>query len=644
MAAVVGWRFPPLSGGTRQGYTNNDIEAFKGEELIDNLAREICQNSLDAKNKISDEPVRVVFELKQIDSSGYNVFDGYRECIEGCKKYWGSNMDAKLKRFLADADEMLARDSIPVLVAGDYNTAGLSGSRTREFSSPWEALTGTDGISVKNDDTSGGSFGIGKNAPFACSALSMVFYNTYAADEEKAFIGVARLATLLDKNNEETQRVGKYQNNDNEAKKWTPIFSEISDSFRDIFTRKEKGTDVIIVGFSHANGWMKNVCKAVIKNFFVAICEGKLTVDLKEDTQIQRIDASSIGQIVSDLADDKEMKVTSELFKAFTAPDKKEYLSILQENDAEIFIKSESEYQRSIAHFRDTGMLIYVKSRRIFQHYAAVLVVRGTELGELLRATEPARHNRWDYKLITGASEKEKRKKARDALNKIDESILDLLKKQFEVVTEDTVDAAGVGEYIPDDVDGLGGASEGDDILKAKIKIGKIKTVETKPGTITVTGVKEEGAPEKGSVHNTERNPNPMPPKPRPRVVDPENLEGEQKEGAKTGKGTKTVTLPNLSAQRAFPINSSIGLYKIVIKPTETYKNLYVSCSALGEDSKADVLEMETFTYNGSQVTINDGNRAGPIRIEADTVATFFVRFKSKEKMVLNLHITEVSK
>ncbi len=22
----VGWRFPPLSGGTRQGYTNNDIE------------------------------------------------------------------------------------------------------------------------------------------------------------------------------------------------------------------------------------------------------------------------------------------------------------------------------------------------------------------------------------------------------------------------------------------------------------------------------------------------------------------------------------------------------------------------------------------------------------------------------------------
>ena len=62
--ANVGWRFPPLSGGTRQGYTNNDIEVFKGQELIDNLAREICQNSLDARIEHSKEPVRMVFELR----------------------------------------------------------------------------------------------------------------------------------------------------------------------------------------------------------------------------------------------------------------------------------------------------------------------------------------------------------------------------------------------------------------------------------------------------------------------------------------------------------------------------------------------------------------------------------------------------
>ena len=44
----ISWRFPPLSGGSKQGYTNNDIEGFKGEELIDNLAREISLNELPA--------------------------------------------------------------------------------------------------------------------------------------------------------------------------------------------------------------------------------------------------------------------------------------------------------------------------------------------------------------------------------------------------------------------------------------------------------------------------------------------------------------------------------------------------------------------------------------------------------------------
>jgi hypothetical protein len=71
-------------------------------------------------------------------------------------------------------------------VASDFNTMGLRGSRTRELDSPWEALTGADGVSANKSSTSGGSYGIGKNAPFACSALSMVFYNTYAEDNERA--------------------------------------------------------------------------------------------------------------------------------------------------------------------------------------------------------------------------------------------------------------------------------------------------------------------------------------------------------------------------------------------------------------------------------------------------------------------------
>ncbi len=220
--------------------------------------------------------------------------------------------------------------------------------------------------------------------------------------------------------------------------------------------------------------------------------------------------------------------------------------------------------------------------------------------------------------------------------------VLALLKSQFETTSETTVDAAGVGEYIPDDLEGMGGASEGNDILKTKIKIGKVKTSVRNEGKTTATGVKEEGVEQRGDVHNHTTNPNPKPKLHRPKVVDPDK-EGVQKSGAMPGKGSKTVTLPNLAKQRAFPISSSQGLYKIVIVPKETYENLYVACSAMGEDGKTDRLQMDSFTYNGNQVRIENG-QAGPMKVDANAPATFYVKFANKEKMVLSLHLTEVDK
>ncbi|WP_273227036.1 hypothetical protein [Mogibacterium timidum] len=641
--SAIGWRFPPLSGGHQQGYTNNDIEVFKGQELIDNLAREICQNSLDAKLDNSNSPVRIVFELKKESRASHDVFSQYGKCLSGCRGYWGNEMDPKLSRFVADAEETLTQDEIPILVASDYNTKGLSGSHSKRRSSSWEALTGSDGVSVKSSENSAGSYGIGKNAPFACSSLSMVFYNTVADDGETAFIGVARLATLLNADGKPTQRVGKYQNNNDTAEEWAPIYKTDSNSFRDCFLRKELGTDVIIVGFTQSPNWIKNVTKAVLKNFFVAICEERLVVELKDGVEHTIINAETISQYFSDLVDGSEMVSAFQLYKAFTSPDFKDSTEIMESDDVEIYIKSDSSYKRTIANFRATGMLVGTYYKRIFQHYAAVVVVRGEKLGELLKDTEPPRHNRWDYKQIE-ATDKEKRKLAKKCISKIDEYVLDLLKSQFEVVTEDTVDAAGVGEYIPDDVDGLGGQSEGDDILKAKIKIGKVKTNRSQQGSTTNIGIQEEGTEQEGDIHNHEKNPNPFPPKPRPpKPVVPGPDEPDPTPGATLGKGTKTVTSPNLAAQRAFPVSSSQGLYKIVIKPTEDYGNLFIEFFAMGEDGKTDPLDLEAFTYNSKNVKIENG-KAGPVAVTANTPAVFFAKFARKEKMLLNLRLTEVAK
>ena len=661
----IGWRFPPLSGGTKQGYTNNDIEGFKGEELIDNLAREICQNALDAYDKTAQKPVRVIFELKQVDQSEHDVFSGYKECLSGCRKFWtrnGGKIDAKLDAFLLDAESCLKKSTISLLVASDYNTKGLIGNRNLDdISTPWEALTGADGMSVKPDDNSGGSFGIGKNAPFACSSLSMVFYNTYDVEENRAFIGVGRLATLLNADDKPTQRVGKYQKNDDTAESWLPIYEEDGNSFRDLFKRDAHGTDVIIVGFNEVEKWEDNVSKAVLKNFFVAIREEKLIIEIKNGATTKVIDKGSIGDLIDEYSKtDKDLEITRQLYLAFTDPDIEPVkLKVLDEDDAvEVYIKSDSTFSRTIANFRSTGMLVGKGQRRIYQHYAAVLIVRKEGLGKLLRACEPPRHNRWDYKLIKAESEKENRKKAKQALDFLDDELLKILKSQFEVQARDRSDAVGVSAYLPDSDDGaLPEESLGTDVLNVKVKIGKSKVKKTKatysnapaeagigketPGDTGNRGSREgPDVPTPGPFPGPGPGPLPGPnPGPSPDKVVVPNPDDKSK-GVMQVAGARTVSVKELSKRRIFPMAVNVGLYRAVVRPNRDYEKLFVECVVAGEDGSTEQLKINKFMYNGKAVPCK-GNKAGPISVSKDTVAEFMVTFDRKEKMGLNLLLTE---
>ncbi len=628
----------PKSGGYRQAYTNNDIEAFKGEELFDNLIREIVQNALDAKRKEVQEPVRVKFRLMYIEKNLYDVFAQYDKCLKGCRKFWGESADAKLLRFLNEADHIMEKDRIPFFVASDYNTKGLVGSRNGKLNAPWEALTNEDGVSAGKAEGSGGSYGIGKNAPFACSGLSMVFYNTYAEDDEKAFTGVAKLATLFDENDCEAHRIGKFQKYDEQEEKWEPIYGNDACPLRDIFARDEKGTDVIVAGFNQVNNWIDNVKKAVIRHFFVAVKEEKLVVEIENVDKCIIIDNSNLSEHIAEYDGSTGMAVTIQLYRALTNPNQKITFSILEDEDVELYIKSEPGFSRTIANFRSTGMLVGQKSRRIFQHYAAVLIVRKEKLGGLLKDTEPPRHNRWDYKLITGEEMKDRRNQAKKCIEEIDSLVLEALKNQFEVKTDDSTDAEGVGDYLPDDIDGIGGAGTGDDALRVKIKIGKISAIKDKSETVTVDGKKARGIPVEGEVHNHEVNPDPNPGPHPPKPVIPDDT--AEYEGVQRKAGRKEITFPVMRAQRVFPVNASQGLYKIVMLPEDTYEKLYVSCYAIGEDGGTDFVKVESVKKDGIAVRISN-NGFGPVRVEKNTPSTFFVRFSVKEKMTINLVMKE---
>lgn len=642
----IGWRFPLRSGGPRQGYTDNNIEAFKGQELIDNLTREICQNSLDAHREDINAPVKVVFELKYVQKANFDVFSQYERSLKGCRAYWGGNMDAKLEKFICHAESTLKRETIPLLVVSDYNTKGLSGCCSDEISSSWEALTGSDGISVKSDEASAGSFGIGKNAPFACSSLSMVFYNTIAEDSSSAFIGVARLATHLDEDGKERQCFGKYQQVvDDEQERWNPIYPKTENKFRDCFLRKEPGTDVIIVGFSEVPNWLDNVTNAVLKNFFVAICEKKLVVELRDNEQHTIIDADSIEQLFSELENDPKrakkckMVPTCQFYKTFTLSEKKTF-KVFEPDDVEVYVRIDADYKRQVARFRATGMLVGIDRKQyIYKHYAAVVIVRGKRLGKLLKDTEPPRHDKWDYKRV----EEERRKEAKEAIGKINDFLNHSLNSEVDDIPEKTVDAIGVGEYLPDDVDENGNKLKGNNIPNLSVRIVKVKTKKTTQGTINHVAIQSKGTEQRGEVHNHTRNPNPT--KSSKSVpVNPNPDDPKPRQGITQGNGSKTLTTPNLD-QRAFPIDVSQGYYQIVIIPKEDYNNLFIKCFAVGENGHqdSDSLEIESFTYNGESIKITDG-QAGPIIVKKGNPAKFFVKFQRKEKMMLSVHLFEAVK
>lgn len=633
----VKWDFPELNGGQEQGYTNSGIETFKGTELIDNLAREICQNSLDAKDNTLDVPVVVKFKLQTFKKNAFSLFNEYLEYMQGCKSFWQNKEDKKVKAFIDRVFNVLNKEDINVLVASDYNTIGLTGSEAKcNESSVWRALVNADGVSAKGDNA-GGSYGIGKNAPFACSDISIVFYNTFAKDNKSAFEGVARAATLFNKSRKPTQSIGHYRC----EKNYKPITTDVACTFRDRFKRSEYGTDLIIMGCNNLindKKWYEKLEQAVLRNFFLAIYENKLIVEIEDS----RMDSKNIKNYIDKYRLNKESILTAQFFDTVTEPDgceKKE--TILEVGDISIYLKSEKDYKRKIAKFRSSGMLVGTDSCRMMQNFNAVVVVRGHKLDELLRKTEPPKHNQWDYKRIE--DDKEARKEAQRVIKTINEKVRSLINENYKIITEDTIDSE-LGEYLPDEIDDLSNKKQGDDKLRPIQKIlEKPKKKDNKVDTNISTAGKDSGVTDNDKkdteIRNHGKNPIPYPTPQIPDII----KEDEEKtdEGIKEADGIKTIkTEPKLKFQRIFPKNYKLGLYQINLYPQENCENLYIDFSVVGEGNSTEKLDVIQYSVQKQKFRGN-GSKIGPMSLSSDKLHEIFVIFENKEKMLINMALSE---
>ena len=643
------WDFPLLGTASLSGSNNAAITMFKGTGIMDGLAREVCQNSLDARDSDlpETEAVRVQFKLTYLERNKFSVFEDYRKALDGAVAYWSNNplYTDKIRDFLANAKKAIDTEHIPVLTMSDYNTTGLNGVNAKENQrSYWNLLVNTEGISIKQNESSAGSYGIGKNAPFAYSALNMVFYNTLAKDGGRAFEGVTHLVTTQREYNgtmRPTLPSGKYLYLEDEYT-GRPILPEDGCELTrlDEFNRTQTGTDVSVVGFNITEypEWEKNTAIAVLKNFILALLDGKLEVSVVSETRSYEIKKDTIEKLLfNDFQDSSQLKYTRQIYETVTKS-KEIKTQIAEKNDLSIYVRYDDGYLASLSRFRSTGMLINTTLESL-PHYSVVVVVNDVgnmQLSKTLREAEPPQHNEWKAKNITG--NRELHNLAARYIRNITKEVQKVLDEFEKTEIVDKIDS-GVGKYLPDASD-AGVSSEGTDGLKTDIKINEISSYDGR--TFYNSQYESASSNQGGMVGKSGTKAGKRKRKKRLQskilVVTPS---GKGNTGVAPGTGKVKILSLNLPEHRTFYLGAN--KYRLYVNSPKDYDIVYVRYFAGRDDGNQDAIAIKSFKAEGKPRVDVGAYQMGPISMTQGKNVVY-IEFENSEIMaVMPVFTMEVS-
>ena len=396
------------------------------------LARETIQNSLDAAEPGSQEPVEVRFRIIYCspEDIGANELTGiFTRCAD--RQTDGS----KEQKFFELGRKELRENRIAVLEISDKNTTGLTNRR-------WKALVKERGSS-ENREGAGGSFGIGKHAPFAVSKLRTVFYWSLVEDAKaykELFQGKAILTSHADQDGDMRQGTGFWGVKDG-CREIQDEDEDIPDLFRFPFGQDVPGTSVYVMGFSKTmeQSWSQKMIRSVICNFFYSISERRLKIRIKPEEHFSELEISgdSLGRTFELLVANRGFENDREIEKA------KFYWMLSREERAEKREKeipglgvcrllvqtnglpSSSGWLKRVGIVRGSGMMITdeqpkLKRFRGVDDFLALCICEDTAGNQLLREMENPQHNRFEPERILAG---DRRRKATGALDKLVEWI-----------------------------------------------------------------------------------------------------------------------------------------------------------------------------------------------------------------------------
>ncbi len=392
---------------------------------IDGVVRENIQNSMDAK--LSDkETVIVSIKCGEMNSKVVPGIDEIKERIHSLEE---GNIYAR--ETIEHMKESIAKDIIKYISFEDSNTKGLSGAkygRSDENKGTWQAYAYKKGAHHIEEDhelegSRGGSHGVGKIASNSASDIHTMFFANCDEFGNQHIGGTIQLIEhkYKDKFYRATGDFTDVRIDDN----GNEIYYPFENNFDEVFRKDTRGLKIIIPFLREEFYDLKSIVKSVCDNFFVAIIEGSLVVDVNGIN----INKDSIIEIVKN-EDYYEEQDLSEIKKEFTPiyvntklknepidimiPDKKG-----NKYNFDLYIQYNKELKRGrTAIVRTIGMKIEDKkiSSHVRDPYNAVLIPKGHKEDIFLKSLENESHTELSSDHIKNIEEK---KNAKYFINKI---------------------------------------------------------------------------------------------------------------------------------------------------------------------------------------------------------------------------------
>ena len=458
----IGWNFPSSGGGVQAGFNDSGIETYTGKPF-ESLAREAIQNSLDARDSLLMDPVKVSFELQEIQQSDFPGHDELLDTMKKCEKETKNN--DKAHKFFVQAIKILKKPPIACLVVKDYGTTGLrDGKNNNVETGQWHGLVKATGQSAKDENkTAGGSYGIGKHAPFVVSGLRTVFYSTrYIHNRESVekAQGKAILVSHQLDDGDKSQAVGFFGH----RKRCERLMGEDIPKILQ-HPPKSNGTTLLIPGLNETENWQEKIAAAVISNYFHAISKNDLNVLIEKEDGFIDINSTELPKLLNSatikkVGDFDEVEKSMYYYNAIREGTKHE-TELPSLGHCVMWLTIGEDQPQRVAILRH-GMKITDDQSGLKRWYgcsqfAAVCECQSNKGNALLRQMENPAHDAFEPARLEDGSAKGKK-----ILKELTKWIRDTIKEAASNSQEGTVDLP-MDEFFPSpDDDKLAGESEKD--------------------------------------------------------------------------------------------------------------------------------------------------------------------------------------